>query len=308
MKIRNVLAVGGGVMGSQAGFYYALNGFDVVQYDISEESLAKCRDYHSKFVEGYRAARPSVTDEEIQSGLARIRYSSDLADAARGADLVTESVPESLEIKRQVWTELNDHCPEHTIFTTNTSTLLPSSLADASGRPGQFLALHYGNPIWNAPIAEVMKHPGTEHSVFQQVVEFAENARLVPIKLEKEQSGYVINTLLIPWFEGALELVVNGICSYQDVDRTWMLCSGGMPMGPFGALDTVGFEVARLIEQARAAANPDNLQHQKNIDYLQENYINKGHFGALSGQGFYSYPDPEYTQPDFLTTDKTIEE
>jgi 3-hydroxybutyryl-CoA dehydrogenase len=300
MKIRNVLAVGGGVMGSQAGFYYALNGFDVVQYDISEESLATCRQYHARFVEGYRAARPSVSDEEIQSGLARIRYSSDLADAAREADLVTESVPESLEIKRQVWTELNHHCPEHTIFTTNTSTLLPSSLAEASGRPGQFLALHYGNPIWDGPIAEVMRHPGTEDSVFQQVVEFAESAKLVPIRLEKEQSGYVINTLLIPWLEAAMELVVNGICSYQDVDRTWMICSGGVSKGPMGVLDNAGFEVARLIWQARAATNPDNPQYQKNIDYLEENYINKGHLGVQSGQGFYSYPDPEYARSDFL--------
>jgi 3-hydroxybutyryl-CoA dehydrogenase len=300
MKIKNVLAVGGGVMGSQASFYYALNGFDVVQYDISEESLDTCRKYHSQFVDGYRAARPSVTDEEVQAGLARIRYSSDLAEAAQEADLVTESAPESLEIKRQVWADLNRYCPEHTVFTTNTSTLPPSTYADATGRPGKFLALHYGNPIWDTRIAEVMKHPGTEDSAFLQVVEFVESAHLVPIKLEKEQPGYVINTLLVPWLFGALDLVVNDICSYQDVDRTWMLCSQGMSRGPIGVMDVVGFEVLRNVYRLKAAADLGNLQYQKNIDYLEENFINKGYLGVLSGQGFYSYPDPEYARPDFF--------
>jgi len=300
MRIRNILAVGGGVMGSQPGFYYAMNGYDVVQYDISREALAACREYHQVYVEPFRATFPAVTDEQIEAGLARIRYSSDLAEAARDADLVTESVPEVLEVKRQVWADLHRHCPAHTIFTTNTSTLLPSAIADATGRPGQFLALHYCIGMWDGPIGEVMKHPGTEDSVFQQVVEFVESANLIPIKLEKEQPGYVINSILLPWLQGAVDLVVNGICSYQDVDRTWMLCSRGMPLGPIAILDLVGFEVYRNVQIAKAVAEPGNAQYQKNIDYLEENFISHGYKGAMSGQGFYSYPEPEYTQPNFL--------
>ena len=300
MTIRNILAVGGGAMGSQPAFYYAMHGYDVVQYDISKKALAACREYHQRYVEPFQVVFPTMTDEDIHAGLARIRYSADLADAAKDADLVTESVPEVLEVKRQVWADLGRLCPDHTIFTTNTSTLAPGTIADATGRPGRFLALHYAMGIWDSPIAEVMKHPGTENAAFEQVLEFVEEARLVPIRLEKEQPGYVINTLLVPWLQGALELVVNDICSFQDVDRTWMICSQGMPMGPIGVIDQVGFEVCRNIQRLKTAADPDNPQYQKNIDDLERNFLDKGYQGALGGKGFYDYPDPEYSRPDFL--------
>ena len=298
--INSVLALGAGTMGSQASFYYAMHGRDVIQYDISDQSLVACREHHRAYIEPFRAAFPTFTDEDIERGLARIRYSSDLAFAARDADFVTESVPESLEIKQQVYAELDKHCPEHTIFATNTSTLPPSAFAECTGRPGRFLAVHYAMGIWNAPIAEVMKHPGTDQAVFEEVVEFVQASKLVPIKIEVEQPGYIINTLLVPWLFAGLSLVVNGVSSYRDVDRTWMICSRGMPLGPIGVLDQVGFEVSRNIHRLMAQAEPDNPQYQRNIDYLEEHFISKGHTGALSGQGFYSYPDPEYLQPGFL--------
>ena len=298
--IQNVLALGAGTMGSQASFYYAMNGCNVIQFDISDEALEACKKHHQEYVSAYRAARPSVTDEEIEEGLARIRYSSDLESAAKDAELVTESAPEVLEIKQQLYADLNRFCPEHTIFTTNTSTLPPSAMAPSTGRPARFLALHYAMGIWDSPIAEVMKHPGTDDAVFDQVVKFVEDARLVPIKIAKEQPGYIINTMLVPWLNAALSLVVNRVSSHQDVDRTWMICNKGTPPGPIGILDQVGFEVARNVFRLMAAAEPDNPQYKKNIDYLEEHFISKGYTGALSGRGFYSYPDPEYLEPDFL--------
>jgi 3-hydroxybutyryl-CoA dehydrogenase len=298
--INRVLAVGAGTMGSHASFYYAMHGRNVILYDVSEESLAACKEYHRVYVEPFRQAFPLFTDEDIEAGLARISYSSDLASAASEADFVTESVPEVLEIKQQVYAELNRLCPEHTIFSTNTSTLPPSSFAEFTGRPERFLAVHYAMGMWNAPLAEVMKHPGTDDGVFREVVDFVQGSNLVPIKIEIEQPGYIINTLLVPWLNAGLSLVVNGISTYQDVDRTWMICAQGMPMGPLGVMDMVGFEVSRNVNRLLAQAEPDNPQYQKNIDYLEEHFISKGHMGALSGQGFYSYPDPEYLEPDFL--------
>ena len=118
--IKIVLAVGAGTMGSQARFYYAMHGREVIQYDVSEESLAACKEYHQAYVEPFRQAFPSFTDEDIAAGLSRIQYSADLASAAKEADFVTESGPEVLEIKQQIYAELNRHCPEHTIFSTNT--------------------------------------------------------------------------------------------------------------------------------------------------------------------------------------------
>lgn len=302
--IEKVLTIGAGTMGSQASFYYAMNGCNVTQFDISEQALAACKEHHRGYVDAFRAACPSFTDADIEAdieaGLARISYHSDLETAAKDADLVTESVPEVLAIKQQVYADLNRFCPQHTIFTTNTSTLPPSAIAAATGRPERFLAVHYAMGIWDSPIAEVMKHPGTDDAVFQEVINFVEACNLIPIKLEKEQPGYILNSLLLPWLIAGLSLVVNGVSRYQDVDRTWMICGQGTRMGPLGVVDQVGFEVACNIMRLLAAADPDNPQYQKIIDYLEEHFINKGHTGALGGQGFYSYPNPEYEDPDFL--------
>ena len=131
---KKVLAVGAGTMGSQASFYYAMHGRNVVQYDVSEESLAKCREYHRSYVEPFRLRFPVFTDDDIEAGLARITYSSDIAAAAKDADFVTESVPEVVEIKQQVYAQLNQHCPDHTVFTTNSSTLAPSLFAEVNSR------------------------------------------------------------------------------------------------------------------------------------------------------------------------------
>jgi 3-hydroxybutyryl-CoA dehydrogenase len=300
MKIKNVLAIGAGTMGSQVGFYYAMQGFNVTQYDVSAEALEHCRELHRKYAADYRSVRTGVSAADVEAGLANITYCSKLAEAAQNADLVTESAPEVLDIKQQLYTQLGLLCPQHTIFTTNTSTMMPSAMAEFSGRPERFLALHYALGIWHAPIAEIMKHPGTDDAVFQEVVAFTEAARLAPIKLETEQPGYITNSLLVPWLMAGLSLVVNGVCSYQDVDRTWMTCAQGMRSGPIGALDSVGFEVARNVMRLLAAAEPNNPQHLRNIAYLEKNFIDKGHTGALCGQGFYSYPNPEYLQPDFI--------
>jgi 3-hydroxybutyryl-CoA dehydrogenase len=287
-------------MGSQVSFYYAMQGFNVTQFDISDEALETCKQYHRDYAADYRSVRPAVTEEELEAGLASITYSSDLAAAAKDADLVTESVPEVLDIKQQIYTELGRLCPAHTIFTTNTSTMLPSDMAEFTGRPERFLALHYAMGIWHSPIAEVMKHPGTDSDIFQEVVAFVEAANLVPIKMEKEQPGYIINSLLVPWVTAGLSLVVNGISTYQDVDKTWMICGQGMRMGPLAILDKLGFEVCRNVQRLLAEADPNNPQYLKNIAYLEENFINKGHTGVLSGQGFYRYPNPEYLEPDFI--------
>jgi len=299
--IKKILAVGAGTMGSQASFYYAMNGYDVTQYDVSDEALDACRRHHRDYVASYRDARPSLSDHAAEAGLARIQYSSNLETAAKDADLVTESAPEVLEIKQQIYADLARFSPSHTIFTTNTSTLAPSDIAPFTGRPDRFLALHYAMGIWERPIAEVMRHPATDDAAFEAVLHFVAEAGLVPIRIEKEQPGYLINTMLVPWLFAALSLVVKGVSTYQDVDRTWMIINNGNAPGPMGVLDQVGFEVSRNIGRLLAAAEPANPLYPKCVDYLEEHFINKGYTGVLSGRGFYSYPDPEYLAPDFLS-------
>jgi 3-hydroxyacyl-CoA dehydrogenase len=192
--------------------------------------------------------------------------------------LVSEAVPEDPEIKRDVYALLHQSCPARTVFTTNTSTLLPSQMADATGRPDGFLALHFANEIWERNIAEVMGHPSTDPEIFELVVTFAKKIGMVPIRLDIEQNGYVINSLLVPWLMAAQALVVNGVARAEDVDKTWMIATK-MSMGPFGVLDMVGLETAYNIASYWGEVNGDK-QFQKNAQYLKTHFLNQGKLGV----------------------------
>src|SRR5450432_3807163 len=159
MNIKKVMIAGSGNLGSQIGFQCAMHGFDTIMYDLREDSLDSCRASHREIAALFQNQK-GRSKAETDAALARISYTTDLAEAGRDADLVSESVPENPEIKLQFYALLSKCCPAKTIFTTNTSTLLPSQFAEATGRPARFLALHFANEIWDRNIGEVMGHPG----------------------------------------------------------------------------------------------------------------------------------------------------
>lgn len=297
MEINSVLVVGTGTLGSQIGFQCALHGFETAMYDIDDGALEACRRAHARIGEAVKADL-ATSDEDVAAAHRRLSYTTDLADAAAGADLVSESVPENPELKRKVFGELGGLCPAQTIFTTNSSTLLPSEIADASSRPQRFLALHFANQIWVNNVAEIMRHPETDPEVFEDVIRFARRIGMVPIRIEKEQNGYVLNTLLVPLLGAALTLVANGVATPQDVDRTWMIAMK-VPMGPFGTLDLVGLQTAYDIT-AYWAEKTGDPQSMKNAAYLKEHYLGRGKLGLATGEGFYTYPEPVFRRPDFL--------
>src|SRR5215510_9383714 len=144
-NIRNVTVLGTGVLGSQIAYQTAYSGFEVVAYDINDQILDTAKKRFEELAARYEQEVTGASDGRARAALARIRYTSSLADAVRDADLVIESAPERLDVKRQLYTMLRPLAPEKTIFATNSSTLLPSDLADATGRPDRFLALHFAN-------------------------------------------------------------------------------------------------------------------------------------------------------------------
>ncbi len=298
VEIKKVLVVGTWTLGSQIGFQCALHGFDTVMYDIDAAALENCRKAHRRIGEAVRADL-GTSEEEIAAARERLSYTTELAAAAAEADLVSESVPENPGLKRKVFSGLGELCPPRTIFTTNSSTLLPSEIAEASGRPERFLALHFANQIWVNNVAEIMRHPWTDPEVFERVVRFAREIGMVPIRIEKEQNGYVLNTLLVPLLGAALTLVANGIATPEDVDRTWMIAMK-VPMGPFGTLDLIGLKTAYDITAYWAAKTGDE-QSMKNAAFLKEKYLDRGRLGLATGEGFYTYPDPAFRRPEFLT-------
>lgn len=280
--IRTVTVLGTGVLGSQIAFQTAFHGFDVVAYDISDEILEKAKERFAKLAAAYRAEVEGASDETIEATLGRIRLTSDLADAVKDADLVIEAVPEITKIKVETYEKLAKLAPEKTIFATNSSTLLPSALKDATGRPDRFLALHFANKVWKYNTAEIMGTPETSPDVFDTLVDFAGEIGMVPIPLHREKAGYVINSLLVPWLNAAMALAAGGFAEPADIDRVWRIDSGS-PNGPFQILDVIGLETPYNIMQNQGE------QGQKLAAWLKENYIDKGKLGVATGEGFYRY-------------------
>ena len=282
--IHNVTVLGTGVLGSQIAFQTALHGFSVTAYDIDDHALEGAQDRFAKLAVTYAAEVPLAAGGKAEATRAAIRLSSDLSDSVADADLVIEAVPEVMEIKREIYQKLAEVAPEKTVFATNSSTLLPSDLKDATGRPGRFLALHFANRIWTFNTAEVMGTSDTDPAVFDAVVQFATAIGMVPVELHKEKAGYVLNSLLVPFLNAAVELTAGGYADPEAVDTTWRIATGA-PLGPFQILDIVGLTTAYNIfahgsEEKQALAA-----------WLKASYIDQGKLGVASGEGFYTYSE-----------------
>jgi 3-hydroxybutyryl-CoA dehydrogenase len=238
-----------------------------------------------------------LTDENFERALARISATPDPAQAAQDVDFISESVPEDPQLKSKLFAQFNELCPERTVFTTNTSMLVPSMFAKATGRPEKFLALHF-HDTRSTNIVDLMPHQGTAPEVTQLVHDFAVSIGQVVIVLQRENSGYVFNTMLSSLISSALSLASRNVATIEDIDRSWM---GVMHtfMGPFGIMDQVGLSTVWTITDYWAKKTGD-AQAQANANFLKQ-YVDMGHLGAKTNRGFYSYPDPAYTQQDFLS-------
>lgn len=282
MNIQNVTVLGTGVLGSQIAFQTAFKGFQVTAYDISDDALAAARQRFAGLATTYAAEVAGADAAALAAGQARLRLTSDLAAAVKDADLVIEAIPELLDLKRSMYAQLATLAPAKAIFATNSSTLLPSDIKDATGRPAQFLALHFANRIWALNTAEVMGTADTDPAVFQQVVGFAEAIGMVPIPIHKEKAGYVLNSLLVPFLIAGLDLVAGGYASPEDVDKTWKIGTA-VALGPMQIMDIIGM------------ATPYNILmngtdgHRQLAAWLKATYIDQGKLGVASGEGFYNY-------------------
>lgn len=297
MDYKNITVAGSGVLGSQIAYQTAFKGFDVAVYDINDEAIANSKERITKLKKSYQTDL-NATAEEVDAAFDRMSFHTDLAQAVANADLVIEAIPEVVDIKVSFYTELGKVAPEKTIFATNSSTLLPSQFAAATGRPEKFLALHFANTIWINNTAEIMKHPGTDPAVFDDVVEFAKAIGMVALPLYKEQPGYILNSLLVPFLEAAELLLVKEVADVETVDKTWMIATGA-PLGPFAILDVVGINTAHNIVQAKAAATGKE-EFVKLATLLKTEYIDQGKLGRATGEGFYKYPKPAFLEPGFL--------
>jgi 3-hydroxybutyryl-CoA dehydrogenase len=299
--VRRVLIIGSGTMGLQIGLQCATHGYAVVLYDIDpaalESGMGRLRGFADEQV------RAGVIDDTThERALAAITTTSDPAVAADDVDLVSESVPEDPALKGRVLAQFNAICPARTIFTTNTSSLLPSMFAAGTGRPDRVVALHFHPPVWSSNVVDVMPHPGTSPETTDLALAFARRIGQIPIHLRKESYGYVFNAMYMALNEAAVALAANGVASIEDVDRAWMGIMH-MPIGPFGMLDGVGLDTVCDIADFWAGQTGDP-QRRINADFYRT-YVAQGHLGVKSGEGFYRYPNPAYAQPGFVASGLT---
>lgn len=281
-SIQRVTVLGTGVLGAQIAFQSAYSGKQVTAYDISEAALDKARATFDGLVTTYVKDVAGAADGKAQETRDGLTLTADLQAAVADADLVIEAIPEIVEIKRDTFAKINEFAPEATIFATNSSTLLPSAISDATGREDRFLALHFANQIWRANTAEVMGTSKTDPAVFDRVVEFAKEIGMVPVPIHKEKAGYVLNSLLVPFLGAALGLAAEGYAEPKDVDNVWRIGTGA-PIGPFQLYDIIG-----LVTPYNIMSHGD-ADARKHAEWLKVNYIDKGKTGLAAGEGFYTY-------------------
>lgn len=291
MKIKKVCVLGAGTLGTRVALQAALSGYEVSLYDINLKALKSAKEVMETIVT--KLAKASGLESE--SGLMaieKITFTKDPKVAVHEADIINESVLEEVSVKTEVWKLFGEIAPEKTIFTTNTSYLLPSMFAEVSGRPSKFCALHF-HDVFTAKVVDIMPHPGTDPALIPLLMDFGRSLEQVPVLVKKENNGYIFNTMLMSFIGAAGKLLVNDIASIEDIDKSWMV-NFNMPKGPFGILDTIGLETAWHVTKNQ----PDKASQA--FAALLKTYVDAGKLGEKSGEGFYKYPKPKYKNPDFL--------
>lgn len=293
--IKRILIIGGGTMGSQIALQFAVNACDVVIYDIKEEALDKALTSIRRMADSL-VRQQAVAPEDAERAMGRITTTIVPETAAADIDLVSESAPEDPVAKGEIFSLFHRLCPERTVFTTNTSTLLPSMFAEASGRPEKLLALHF-HDLRITNVVDVMPHRGTDEKVVALVQAFAKRMGLAPIMMKRESSGYIFNAMFGALLLSAQTLAANQVASFEDIDRAWMGVMK-MPIGPFGLMDNVGLDTVWKITDYWGRRSGD--KQQLRCAALLKEYVDRGDLGQKSGKGFYCYPRPSFLAQGFV--------
>lgn len=289
-EIQLVGVLGCGLMGSGIAQVSATAGYETMVRDVSDDILRKglttVEQSLAKLV-----AKGKLTAAERSAALSRLHPTTRVAELAE-CDVVIEAVTEDLAVKNALWGELDRLAPPRTVFATNTSSLTVAAMAAATGRPDRVVGLHFFNPVPLMPLVEIVRALATSEETIRRMFGFAESLGKEPI-VAKDNSGFIVNLLLVPYLLDAVRAVERGVGSVEDIDKGMRL-GCGHPMGPLTLLDLVGLDTAGRIAEIM-------FEEYRESRYAPPPLLRKmvlaGMLGRKSGKGFYDYS----TEPPTVT-------
>ena len=296
-EIKKVCFVGAGAMGCYNSLIASLAGYQVALYDISEQTLDLVSERQLNWAP--TLVELGVADQKaIEAASAAIVRTMDPKKAAQNTDLLSESVFERLELKRQVHRQFDRWLPPHAIMTTNTSTLLLSDIESAVNRGDKFAAMHFHQ---TTPLVDIVAGPRTSPETMEIVKRFVKSQGQTYVVLKKEREGYLHNAMFGGLLATALMLAALLDIDFKKIDQAWMLNQNDQ-IGPFGLIDGVGLDLVLDIMEENAKRKEElNPEIRDTVQKFLLAYIERGDLGMKIGKGFYVYPDPEFQNPDFLS-------
>ncbi|KAJ8974594.1 hypothetical protein NQ317_017887 [Molorchus minor] len=287
--IKNVTVIGGGLMGSGIAQVAAQTGHNVTLVEVNSDVLKKAENNIATSLS--RVAKKMYKDDEsvakkfAEEARARIKGSTEPAEAVKDSDLVIEAIVEKLEIKHKLFKSIDAVAPPNTIFASNTSSLSIGEIASATNRKERFGGLHFFNPVPVMKLLEVVRIPETSEETYQALMAWGKAIGKTCITC-KDTPGFVVNRLLVPYIAEAIRMMERGDASPQDIDIAMKL-GAGYPMGPIELADYVGHDTTLSIIEGWQKKFPDNPLFTP-CESLRK-LVQEGKLGRKTGAGYYNY-------------------
>ena len=282
--MKKIAVIGAGTMGNGIAHTFAQKNYQVTLIDVSEQSLEKALSTISKNLDRM-VSKDKISESEKSQTLANIQTSTEInKDVLSGTDLVVEAATENLDIKLQIFENLDNLCPDKTILASNTSSILISTIAGATNRADKVIGMHFMNPVPIMKLIEVIKSKETSSQVVSTIMELSKNLGKVPVEVN-DAPGFVANRILMPMINEAIHTLNEDISSVEGID-TVMILGMSHPMGPLFLADFIGLDVCLSI--LNVLYEGFNDVKYKPCSLLEE-LVKNGKLGVKSGEGFYDY-------------------
>ena len=284
--VKKICVVGAGNMGHQISLLCAIHGYKTTCTDVNEEILKKAENFADTYLPG-RVQKGRLTEEQAKQARDNISFTPDLKEAVKDADYIIEAVFEALDVKREIFSKLNNLAPPHAILATNSSYIVSSKIADTTNRPDKVLNLHFFNPALVMKLVEVVQGPHTSDEAAQISMELCSKLEKIAVHLKKEVDGFLLNRIFRAIRNEALWMLEMGVATFEDIDKA-CIYGAGQPMGPLRMMDLTGIDLNYTMSMDRFRRTGDRADLPS--PSVTERYL-KGHYGQKTGKGWYEYPD-----------------